>query len=568
MADRPINKLPAASTVYDSDLFVLDQNGIAKKMTGEMFRKYFLKVAGGHGGVSSIAKVSSAGLVDTYRITYADGTTSEFYVQNGTNAEIDIKYAASTSDWVNNGEWSDRIPTYNAVDKYLWAQITITNGLDITRTEGVVGVYGEDAYESAKKGGFEGTKEEFDKKLAEGLVSEKRIIELIEENAPAPDWIANEGEPGHIRNRTHYANLLDDTFLFGRYDWYDDYSGKYPGLTKCANLGVHPCSAPPGAFSCVIGGNTYVDLPFNVICTISQSDFSCIFAFHVVPLDSGNYEIYAYTTEENIVVLEVVYDLYDIKQVAQLSESFIPNTIARVANVHTPDWNANEGEAGYIQNRPFYDEAGECLLAREFDGNGYLVDAEFCALLYKNRLNATYIVDGKECAFGAREFGGPDSGWSFQIYPITNSATRYVVKAMKSESGIVEEIAITTTGGNFVPGTITIPVEVMIPHKLDAKYLPMDDIAKGVVTTFYINNNDRYLYIDFGCTVKATKADLQKVREKDIKVIFGSTLVSIPLRVSTGYTWGSVTLLNEIDEEDTGYGMAIFKDYYTAEYTE
>lgn len=237
MADKPINKLPAATTVYDTDLFVLDQGGMAKKMTGEMFRKYFLKVAGGHGGVTSIAKVSSAGLVDTYRITYADGTTydfqvhngksivsvektdslfltdtytityndgttSEFYVQNGTNAEIDIKYAASTSDWVNTGEWSDRIPTYNAVDKYLWAQITITNGLDITRTEGIVGVYGEDAYESAKKGGFEGTKEEFEKKLAEGLVSEERVNELIEENAP--DWNANVGEPGYIENRTHY----------------------------------------------------------------------------------------------------------------------------------------------------------------------------------------------------------------------------------------------------------------------------------------------------------------------------------------------------------------------------
>ena len=52
-------------------------------------------------GISSIAKVSTAGLVDTYRITYNDSTTSTFTVTNGAKGDtgdswfVWIKYAGS-----------------------------------------------------------------------------------------------------------------------------------------------------------------------------------------------------------------------------------------------------------------------------------------------------------------------------------------------------------------------------------------------------------------------------------------------------------------------------------------
>ena len=51
-------------------------------------------------GISAIAKVSVSGLVDTYRITYNDNTTSTFTVTNGAkgdkgdNAYVWIRYAA------------------------------------------------------------------------------------------------------------------------------------------------------------------------------------------------------------------------------------------------------------------------------------------------------------------------------------------------------------------------------------------------------------------------------------------------------------------------------------------
>lgn len=63
-------------------------------------------IADGHGGIASIAKTSTSGLVDTYTITYADTTTSTFEVMNGAKGDtgdscfLHIKYASDlpTSD--------------------------------------------------------------------------------------------------------------------------------------------------------------------------------------------------------------------------------------------------------------------------------------------------------------------------------------------------------------------------------------------------------------------------------------------------------------------------------------
>ncbi len=40
MADKRVTDLPSASEVHDSDLFLLEQSGVAKKLPGETFRQY------------------------------------------------------------------------------------------------------------------------------------------------------------------------------------------------------------------------------------------------------------------------------------------------------------------------------------------------------------------------------------------------------------------------------------------------------------------------------------------------------------------------------------------------
>lgn len=83
MADKAVSELVSASSIGPSDLFVLEQNGVAKKLPGQVLLNWLTAAADGHGGISSIAKVQTNGLVDTYRITLADTTVFDFAVSNG-----------------------------------------------------------------------------------------------------------------------------------------------------------------------------------------------------------------------------------------------------------------------------------------------------------------------------------------------------------------------------------------------------------------------------------------------------------------------------------------------------
>lgn len=83
MADKSIDQLNAAEKIYATDLFVLQQSGSAKKLTGQVLLNWLTAAADGHGGIQSIAKRSTSGLADTYRITLADTTTFDFVVTNG-----------------------------------------------------------------------------------------------------------------------------------------------------------------------------------------------------------------------------------------------------------------------------------------------------------------------------------------------------------------------------------------------------------------------------------------------------------------------------------------------------
>lgn len=50
-------------------------------------------------GIYGIAKTSTSGLVDTYTITFTNGTTSTFQVTNGKDAEIDDTTTSTTKVW-------------------------------------------------------------------------------------------------------------------------------------------------------------------------------------------------------------------------------------------------------------------------------------------------------------------------------------------------------------------------------------------------------------------------------------------------------------------------------------
>lgn len=88
MADKSIAQLNEAEKVYSDDLFVLNQSGSAKKLSGNTLKNWLLEIANSLGGISKIEKVGTSGLKDTYRIYYAkDGTTTDFTVTNGAKGD-------------------------------------------------------------------------------------------------------------------------------------------------------------------------------------------------------------------------------------------------------------------------------------------------------------------------------------------------------------------------------------------------------------------------------------------------------------------------------------------------
>lgn len=123
MADKAISELVAAEQITATDMFVLEQNNTAKKLSGQVLLNWLTAAANGHGSISSIEKYSSDGLVDTYRITLADTTTFDFEVTNGkgitsiqqggtqglrTAYKINYNDGTATSFTVTNGEKGDK----------------------------------------------------------------------------------------------------------------------------------------------------------------------------------------------------------------------------------------------------------------------------------------------------------------------------------------------------------------------------------------------------------------------------------------------------------------------------
>ena len=83
MADKAISELVAAEQIKSTDMFVLEQDGTAKRLQGQTLLNWLTAAADGHGGISNIAKTGTDELVDTYTITLADTTTKTFTVTNG-----------------------------------------------------------------------------------------------------------------------------------------------------------------------------------------------------------------------------------------------------------------------------------------------------------------------------------------------------------------------------------------------------------------------------------------------------------------------------------------------------
>lgn len=101
MADKRIQDLTAATSIGLTDLFVLEQSGAAKNLTGQILVNDLATYLNGHGGISDITYAApvSPSLSGTMTITMADTTQYTLSVTNGRGI--------SSITWVDSGTPGD-----------------------------------------------------------------------------------------------------------------------------------------------------------------------------------------------------------------------------------------------------------------------------------------------------------------------------------------------------------------------------------------------------------------------------------------------------------------------------
>ena len=136
MADKAISQLNAATAVTSTDLFVLEQAGEAKKLTGQILENWLVSYADGHGGIQSITKTGSAGtdpVIDTYPIVFADETTASFTVTNGTKGGIGLSVKQLKSITAKTGVTIDKTLTADRLAEILVESRDVKLAKEITK---------------------------------------------------------------------------------------------------------------------------------------------------------------------------------------------------------------------------------------------------------------------------------------------------------------------------------------------------------------------------------------------------------------------------------------------------
>lgn len=172
MADKTVGELPRASTVTTTDLFVLEQAGQAKSLTGQVLINDLAKALDGHGGIksltlnddytltfimsddtevqttsvrgapgakgdkgpdgraiTSIEKIDTTGLVDTYKISFSDNTSVNFTVTNGASIKSIAKTSTSgLTDTYTVTLTDDTTSTFTVTNGNGIASITLQSG--------------------------------------------------------------------------------------------------------------------------------------------------------------------------------------------------------------------------------------------------------------------------------------------------------------------------------------------------------------------------------------------------------------------------------------------------------
>ena len=285
-----------------------------------------------------------------------------------------------------------------------------------------------------------------------------------------PDWGAAAGEAGYVKNRTHYEEkgiIIPNTII------------DVPSSDLYAAL--------PVLSEALVVGNQY-------IVGLDNENYTCVAwqEGEIIYLGNGNiypgiskgenvpFSIDTYpdgTAYLNVQIgKEYVVSIGTPGIVKQLDEKFIPDTIARTSDiptVPTPNWNASQGQAGYIENRTHYEDGNTIVqlnekfipdtIARAND-----VEERFNALVIPDELadlkaDATHrtVTDTEKANWNAK------SNFSGNYNDLTNKPTIPSIAGLATEQYVTNTVADTK---QWVTDTFATPnyVDTVVANMVDS----------------------------------------------------------------------------------------------------
>ena len=198
----------------------------------------------------------------------------------------------------------------------------------------------------------------------EGRIQDK----LNTSTSITPDWNAQEGKAGYIKNRTHYSTTDKYEFEVGEmgYDSSDIYVGCYPGWVNdyepqyyCEIKGF-PCNVKIiSDWVDTLSAEYTFSKPEDKVEVVwkDSNNNNCYNVYFHIDAYNGKYYFYAHGNgyKNGGYLPEWGPYTVTIEKLKQIDEKYIPSAIAKTKDIKC-DWNAKKNQIGYIENRPFYEE--------------------------------------------------------------------------------------------------------------------------------------------------------------------------------------------------------------------
>lgn len=212
-------------------------------------------------------------------------------------------------------------------------------------------------------------------------------------------------------------------------------------------------------------------------------------SYEEVSIGTGEYGWTVFFDEESGIIfysLENRTVSYEVETIHKLDMKYLPD------EVNGADWNANEGEIGYVKNRTHYVTTEAMSESRVFEetgsGGGSITDMEFATLLLNNYETAEYEwLDGTKLYYKPDSFTDEIATRNLCYWLLVTAEGNYragsPVVWVYLDSGIIEYGTYEGWGGG---GTITVNTQSETVVQLDEKFIP-DTIAR---TSDYVLRSD------------------------------------------------------------------------------